>query len=205
MNNGKHACTFSAPGQSIVWLFIGPCLTPHPCSKWPGLWRQMEQIPAHHKIMNKPCYNLATLGFQYKLSELFILWVRKIATQNIINTDRIGHKGGVHVRSLFNSSPPGQNGRHFWYKMVHCGIFDALWDLWDGSISHSVPHLNFQLSVFQICWSLSYQYLIFANERWCYIITSSLIGWVHTYNYPYITAADDLAMLDFYCKQWWHC
>ena len=23
-----------------------------------------------------------------------------------------------------------------------------------------------------------------ANERWCYIVTSSLIGWVHTQNYP---------------------
>ena len=25
---------------------------------------------------------------------------------------------------------------HFFYKMVHCGVFAALWDLWDGSFVH---------------------------------------------------------------------
>ena len=29
-----------------------------------------------------------------------------------------------------------------------------------------------------------------ANERWCYTVTSSLIGWVHTYNDPWIRSTD---------------
>ena len=44
-----------------------------------------------------------------------------------------------------------------------------------------------------------------ANERWCYFVTASLIGWAQTYNQPYLTVNSQWGAL-IYCidKIWWN-